>query len=1160
MTPQAFIAKWRDNPLTERAGAQPHFEDLCALLEVEPPRIEGEYQYERGLIKKSSASQGWADVWKKNCFAWEYKAPDKDLGAALKQLMVYALALDNPPLLVVSDRKRIEIHTHFTGTPSEVHAIALEDIGQPLNLQKLRWLFDAPERFKPQRTTYDVTIDAAARMGTLAKRFAEQGHNPHQTAHFLIQCVFCMFAEDARLLPEKLFETVLDKSNPDGSKAQARLSELFAAMQKGGDFALETIPYFNGGLFEQIDVPPLTTEDVVQLLDAARMDWGAIEPAILGTLFERGLNPDMRSQLGAHYTDPATIGKLIRPVIEAPLLAEWQPVKDRITDRMASYIQGGKGSQNALKEAQAAFTGFIARLKSYRVLDPACGSGNFLYLALKALKDLEHRANLEAEALGLHRELVIETSPANVLGIELNPYAAELARVTVWIGEIQWMLAHGYALRRDPILQPLDHIECRDAVLLPSPPGGGAGGGGESEWPAADAIVGNPPFLGGSKKRGELGDEYFNALNRVYKDRIPGSADLVTYWFEKARAQIESCKAQRVGLVATQSIRSGSNRRVLERILKTAPIFEAWSDEGWINSGAAVRVSLVCFGRSSPSTSGGGVGEGEHTQHKRPLPENIKDFARRLRKTATNSENLIWQLLRKNQMLGYGFRRQHPLGNYILDFYCHQAKLVVELDGGQHDDPKQRAHDEKRTDYLATQDLTVLRFWNNEVLGNTEGVAQTIFDWLQENVLPSPEEGGGASMRTAPSTPSPLPPPEGEGLKAILDGQPVTAIHADLTTGGGLDLTQAKPLDENAGIVFQGPVKVGSFDIPGEHARQWLKSPNPNGRPNIDVLRPWANGQDLTARPSDTWIIDFGTSRTEQESALYELPFAHVSREVKPMRDSGKRESRKKYWWLHGETVPALRKALNSLPRFITTPRVAKHRFFVWLPIAVLPDTRLNVIASDSDTIFGILSSRLHEVWSLAQASMHGVGNDPTYNAKSCFETFPFPVGLTPRDTATVTASNAKQSSAGAGLPQVFGLRNDNAKAIAAAAAQLNTLREAWLNPPEWVDWVRTPEEEQAGFPLRPVAKPGHEADLKKRTLTNLYNARPAWLAHAHRELDAAVAAAYGWADYTPDMPDADILKRLLALNLERVGSGHQLEIGHKTMKERHAVLRKLAE
>ncbi|MHB1093759.1 class I SAM-dependent DNA methyltransferase [Thiobacillus sp.] len=975
MTPQAFITKWRDNPLTERAGAQAHFEDLCTLLEVEPPRVEGEYQYERGLIKKSSASQGWADVWKRGCFAWEYKAPDKDLGAALKQLMVYALALDNPPLLVVSDRRRIEIHTHFTGTPSEVHEILLENIGQPENLQKLRWLFSAPDRFKPRTTTYAVTEDAARKMGKLAERLnargqsaavdasaalqprpALHGHTPLQTAHFLIQCVFCMFAEDARLLPQKLFETVLDKSNPDGAKAQSRLTELFTAMQNGGDFALETIPWFNGGLFETIEVPPLTTEDVVQLLDAARMGWGEIEPAILGTLFERGLNPDMRSQLGAHYTDPATILKLIRPVIEQPLLAEWNQVKARIAERMPVYIQGGKGSQIALKDAQADFSAFIQRLKAYRVLDPACGSGNFLYLALKTLKDLEHRANLEAESLGLHRDLVIETSPANVLGIELNPYAAELARVTVWIGEIQWMLAHGYALRRDPILQPLDHIENRDAVLTPE--------GGEPNWPAADAIVGNPPFLGGSKKRGELGDDYFNALNSVYQDRVPGGADLVTYWFEKARAQIEMGKAQRAGLVTTQAIRSGSNRNVLERILETAPIFEAWSDEAWINNGAAVRVSLVCFGNGKGTT---------------------------------------------------------------------------------------------------------------------------------------------------------------------LDGQSVARIHADLTAGSNLDLTQAKSLSENSGMSFEGTKKYGDFDLPGEMTREWLKQPNPNGRRNAEVVKPWANGRDITARPSDTWIIDFGTDMPEADAAQFEIPFTHVLKHVRPYRETVKRERTRRNWWIHEEARVSLRKALTKLPRFIVTPRVAKHRFFVWLSAGILPDTRLNVITTDSDVTFGILSSRTHEAWSLAQGSMHGDGNEggrPTYNGKSCFETFPFPDGLTPRDTVAAPERASPTCYAEAVL----------AENIARAAESLNSLREAWLNPPEWVDWVRTKEEEQAGFPLRPVAKPGHEAELKKRTLTKLYNARPAWLDNAHRELDDAVAAAYGWADYTPEMSDEEILRRLLALNLERAG------------------------
>jgi methylase of polypeptide subunit release factors len=895
-----------------------------------------------------------------------------------------------------------------------------------------------------------------------------RGLDGQRVAHFLVQCLFCMFAEDEDLLPDNVFTKLLDKAATDTERAENRLTALFKTMRQGGDYGDHDLAWFNGSLFsardtvpgsaragdiKTVDIPPLTTADLAALHHAAAdMDWRAIDPTIFGTLFERSLDPAARAPLGAHYTDTGTIGKLIEPLITAPLLAEWKRIKPAIGAWMA---KSKKLNDKAHKEAAALFQGHIAHLSNFRVLDPACGSGNFLYLALKALRDVEKLAHVEAQEMGIHAELALQTGPHNILGIEINEFAAELARVTVWIGDIQWCRRNGYPHGVKPILKPLDGIEHRDALLNPD--------GSEAEWPQADVIVGNPPFLGGSKKRGELGDDTFDALNRVYQDRVPGGADLVTYWFEKARAQVEAGKAQRVGLVATQSIRAGSNRKVLARILTTAPIFEAWSDEAWDNNGAAVRVSLVCFGR-------------------------------------------------------------YP---------------------------------------------------------SLRGEAEAI-----QNALDRHE-------------------PAALAMTAMLDGKPVSTIHADLTAGGGLDLTQAKPLKENEGYVFQGPVKVGAFDIPGELARQWLKLPNPNGRPNSDVLRPWANGQDLTSRPSDTWIIDFGPARKESEASLFEIPFSHVAREVRPQREQQNDTSRKLKWWLHGRSGEDLRNAVAPFSRYIATPRVAKHRFFAWLPMVVLPDTRLNVVASDSDALFGILSSRIHEVWSLAQASMHGVGNDPTYNAKSCFETFPFPEGLTPRDTASVIPANAGiQSNQAASEARHWTPASAGATAerIAAAAKQLNALREAWLNPPEWVDWVRTPEEEQAGFPPRPVAKPRplpnpppgsasltptlsqgereqtpspnrltgegakaeptpiYEAELKKRTLTNLYNARPAWLDHAHRELDAAVAAAYGWADYTPAMPDADILKRLLALNLERAETERQMETGRKIMKERHAVMRKLAE
>lgn len=223
-----------------------------------------------------------------------------------------------------------------------------------------------------------------------------------------------------------------------------------------------------------------------------------------------------------------------------------------------------------------------------------------------------------------------------------------------------------------------------------------------------------------------------------------------------------------------------------------------------------------------------------------------------------------------------------------------------------------------------------------------------------------------------------------------------------------------------------------------------------------------------------------------------------------------------------------MRAALAGLARYIATPSVAKHRLFTWIPSGILADHQLIVVARADDTTFGILHSRFHELWSLRLGT--SLEDRPRYTPTTTFETFPFPTGLTPRDTPA----------------------GPHAEAIAAAAKKLNDLREAWLNPPEWVDWVRTPEEETAGFPPRPVAKPGHEAELKKRTLTNLYNARPAWLDHAHRELDAAVAAAYGWADYTADMPDDEILKRLLALNLERTANQ---EPGRHAAPERPAAV-----
>ena len=404
-----------------------------------------------------------------------------------------------------------------------------------------------------------------------------------------------------------------------------------------------------------------------------------------------------------------------------------------------------------------------------------------------------------------------------------------------------------------------------------------------------------------------------------------------------------------------------------------------------------------------------------------------------------------------------------------------------------------------------------------------------------------------------------------------MDGVDVSVIHPDLTAEPGLDLSKVVPLTENAGAWAYGSQEKGNFAISIETVVDFLLAPNPNGKPNSDVVRRSVNAKQIAQRRESTWVIDFGLDVSESEASLYEKPYAIVQQQVAPARLAGKDKSQAKRWWLHARPSPKYRAALRSLTRVIATPCVSKHRIFVFLSPHELADHGLAVIARSDDTTFGILHSRFHELWSLRLGT--SLEDRPRYTPTTTFETFPFPEGLTPRDTAnpldkgggeqgepgdSTDAGNPPQPPFIKGGATYLALdKGGAAEQIAAAAKKLNALREAWLNPPEWVDWVITPEEEKAGFPKRPVAKPRphpnplpegegakaesnptYEADLKKRTLTNLYNTRPAWLDLAHRALDQAVAAAYGWADYTPDMPDDEILRRLLALNLQRAARG----------------------
>ena len=948
MTPYEFITKWRASALTERSASHQHFLDLCDLLgEPKPADADpsGEsYCFERGA-RKDSGGDGWADVWKRHHFAWEYKGKRANLDAAFEQLRQYALALENPPLLIVSDMLRFRIRTNWTNSVSRTHSFDLDDLADAATRDKLKWAFSDPARLRPGETRQSLTEHAAESFATVAQALRERGHDPHAVAHFVNRLVFCMFADDVGLLPGHMFTRMLEQARRSPTQFGNLAGDLFRVMARGGRVGFETVEWFNGGLFDDGSVLPLEQSDIDTVLAASNLDWSEIDPSILGTLFERGLDPGKRAQLGAHYTDRDKIMLIVEPVVIRPWLAEWAAEKAEVAAELerAGAAKSLAARTKRRNEAERRYRAFLNRLRAFIVLDPACGSGNFLYLALQALKDLEHRVQFEAEALGFQRAFP-EIGPANVKGIEINPYAAELARVSVWIGEIQWMRRNGFSEARDPILKPLDTIECRDAILTPEST--------EPDWPEADVVIGNPPFLGGNRLILNLGEGYVSRIFAIYAGRVPASADLVCYWFEKACRQVASGKAARVGLVATNSIRGGVNRRALQGATRARRIFEAWSDEPWVVDGAAVRVSLVCFSR------------------------------------------------------------------------------------------------------------------------------------IDDRVVLTPR----------------------------LDGVAVDEIHTDLTArrdGVGIDLTNAQCLAMNASASFKGDEKGGPFNIPGDLAREWLRLPaNPNGRTNADVLKPWINGMDVTRRPADKWIVDFGSRMSEGDAALYEEPFRWLKERVYPIRQQNRVEANRVYWYRHRRPVPDMWHALHSMSRYLATPHVAKYRLFVWCDVRICPDKQLIVIARDDDTTLGILHSRFHEIWSLRLGTWLGKGNDPRYTPTTTFETFPFPKGLSPDIPAADYADDPRSV------------------VVALEAQRLVELRDRWLNPPEWVEWV---DEPVPGYPKRPVPRDEDAAKaLKKRTLTNLYNARPQWLADAHEALDAAVAAAYGWP---ADISDDEVLRELLALN-----------------------------
>lgn len=662
------------------------------------------YVFERGVrfvAEGGTSPQGRIDLYKEGCFILEAKqgapAGSKKTGTAKRgtpgwtvamgeaygQALGYAKTFERPPpFLVVCDLGHcFDLYAVFDGSWNyrqfpgpQSSRIFLADLGKsPKHLETLRQIFLDPLSLDPARKAAEVTREVAKHLAELARRLEAAKHPPELIATFLMRCLFTMFAEDVNLLPEQVLTSMIEQRwLPKPHLFPAGIEALWRLMNEGGEnFQLGRVLRFNGGLFASPAALPLDKEALGVLLEAAKCDWSNVEPSIFGTLLERALDPKERHRLGAHYTPRAYVERLVRPTIEEPLRAEWdvvqaevrelvkkageEPVKPALTE--AEYLAKGPGAkarQAAMKdyekavkqrkakldEARRLLHGFHERLTKIRILDPACGSGNFLYVALDLMKRLEGEVLGALQDLGVRQELLaadaLRVMPGQFLGIEVKRWAKEIAELVLWIGYLQWHFrTYGKgAPIPEPVLRDFKNIEHRDAVLawdkmelrrdkkgkpigrwdgetMKKSPVTGEDIPDEkaqvpayeyinprkAKWPKADFIVGNPPYIGVRVMRETLDPEYVETLRAVYQE-VPETSDLVMYWWHKAALEVESGRTLRFGLITTDKLSDAYSRRIVEHHLHTKTsirIIFAIDKHPWPNdpTSAAVRVAMT---------------------------------------------------------------------------------------------------------------------------------------------------------------------------------------------------------------------------------------------------------------------------------------------------------------------------------------------------------------------------------------------------------------------------------------------------------------------------------------------------------------------------------------------------------------------------------------
>lgn len=727
-----FIDRWAASGGSERANFQTFANELCQVLGLPIPdpatkaTRANSYCFEHPVtfIHTGSQSSGYIDLYRAGHFVMEAKQGigatqpedpaqpallpnlpsatrkghgtrgtrrwDDTMLRARNQADGYARAVSRddgwPPFLLIVDVGHvIEVYADFSGQgqgytqypDGKSYRITMDDLRDEKVQDRLRLIWTDPQALDPSRISAQVTREVADRLAALGRSFEGQGHEPETVARFLMRCLFTMFAEDVDLIPAKSFSDLLKRLRGHPEHAAPALKALWETMNTGGfsPVLMADLKTFNGGLFKDADAPPLSEIQLSLLIEAASRDWREVEPAIFGTLLERALDKRQRHKLGAHYTPRAYVERLIVPTVMDPLRADWRDVQ---TAAVALAAQGKEG------EARDTVRAFHARLCEIRVLDPACGSGNFLYVALELMKRLEGEVTALLADLGetqklMHirrdGEIAYTVDPSQFLGIELNPWAAAVAELVLWIGYLQWHFrTHGNAAPAEPVLRDFENIENRDAVLTwtESRPRLDASGKpvtrwdgqttithpvtGEqvpdpdarvqvldylkpqpAQWPEAEFIVGNPPFIGASRMRDALGDGYAEALWAAYP-RMPQSADFVMFWWEKAALAARGWKpatdksrakgARRFGFITTNSLRQTFNRKVLEPHLSDpkTPLSLTFAipDHPWVDAGdgAAVRIAMtVAEAGKTPGRLGTVTDErkGEYEAEGRPV-------------------------------------------------------------------------------------------------------------------------------------------------------------------------------------------------------------------------------------------------------------------------------------------------------------------------------------------------------------------------------------------------------------------------------------------------------------------------------------------------------------------------------------------------------------